>query len=204
VYGEAETGKTSLAIQCSVSNARKGLKTIFVDSDGMFSPLRLSHIAHDDFQDVSPLIFLVRPTTFQEQSFTIDHLEEYLSRGVGLVVFDTITSLYRVEFGSPEDVFTLNRELNRQIACLAQIAKTHKVAILLTSQVRGVFVDDRVEIEPTAKRVLWFWSDVIINLKRRTYPVIEASIEKAIERQLPVRCYLKIEKNGVHEHVQPN
>ncbi|MFB0567888.1 MAG: ATPase domain-containing protein, partial [Candidatus Bathyarchaeia archaeon] len=38
VYGEAETGKTSLAIQCAVNTARIGYKAIFVDSDGTFSP----------------------------------------------------------------------------------------------------------------------------------------------------------------------
>ena len=99
VYGEAETGKSSFAIQCAVNCARIGYKTIFIDSDGTFSTRRLSQIAYYDSEKVSPLIILVRPTTFQEQALAIDHLDEYITRKVGLVVVDTITSLYRVEIG---------------------------------------------------------------------------------------------------------
>ena len=199
VYGEAETGKTSLAIQCAVSSARKGYKTIFIDSDGMFSPRRLSQIAYYDFEETSPLIILVRPTTFQEQASTIDHLDEYITKRVGLVVVDTITSLYRVELGTPEEAFTLNRELNRQVAYLAQIAKTRKVAILITSQVRSIFAEGQVGVEPVATRVLMFWSDVVINLKRTGQTrVLKALLEKHPKRKRSVSCYLKIEKTGVH------
>ena len=41
IYGEAETGKTSLAIQCVVNCARRGFKSLFIDNDGNFSYKRL-------------------------------------------------------------------------------------------------------------------------------------------------------------------
>lgn len=200
VYGEAETGKTALAIQSAVNSARMGCKTIFIDSDSMFFPRRLSQIAFYDFEEVSPLVVLVRPTTFQEQAFTIDQLDNYINKKIGLVVVDTITSLYRVELGSPEESFKLNRELNRQVACLAQIAKTNKVAILITSQVRSTFVDGEVGVEPVATRVLRFWSTVVIHLKQTGQArVIRALLEKHPEHKRSVSCYIKIEKNGVCE-----
>ncbi len=34
IYGEAETGKTTLAMQCAVNCARQGYKTLYVDCDG--------------------------------------------------------------------------------------------------------------------------------------------------------------------------
>ncbi|MEM2915094.1 MAG: ATPase domain-containing protein, partial [Candidatus Bathyarchaeia archaeon] len=55
IYGEAETGKTSLAMQCAINAGRMGYKTLFVDSDGSLSPERLSQIASKDFALVSEL-----------------------------------------------------------------------------------------------------------------------------------------------------
>lgn len=202
IYGEAETGKTSLAIQCAVNVAREGYKAIFVDSDGTFSPRRLSQIAYHDFEDVSPQIVLAKPTTFQEQAFAIDHLDEYITRRVGLLIVDTVTSLYRAELGEPKETFTLNRELNRQVACLAQIAKTHKIATLLTSQVRSVLVQERVSIEPVATRVLKFWSDIVLDLKHTSQTrVIKVVMEKHPKRKRPVCCYLSIERTGIRDYV---
>ena len=201
IYGEAETGKTSLVIQCAVGCARTGYKTIFVDSDGMFSPMRLSQIAYYDFEEISPLIVLVRPTTFEEQAHAIEHLDEYMTRKVRIVVVDTVTSLYRVELGAPRETFALNRELNRQIACLAQIAKTRRVATLITSQVRNIFAEGRVGVEPVATRVLRHWSKVVIQLKSTGRPrLVEVLLEKHPRYKRPRSCYVSIERTGIRDH----
>lgn len=201
VYGEAETGKTSLAIQCAVSCARAGCRTIFVDSDAGFSTRRLSQIAYYDVEKVAPMILWVRPTTFEEQTLVVDHLEEYVTDEVGLVVVDTVTSLYRVEVGAPEKTFKVNRELNRQVASLAQTAKTLKVAVLMLSQVRSIFDEGQVGVEPVATRVLKFWSDVVIKLKDTGQPhTIEAILEKYPEHKRSASCYLSIEKTGIREY----
>lgn len=198
VYGEAETGKSALAVQCAVNCARMGYKSLFIDSDGTFSPKRLSQIAYYDYEKISPLMILMKPSTFQEQVTAIDHLEEYITKKFGLIVVDTITSLYRVELGGPKETFALNRELNRQVAFLAQIAKTHKVAALITSQVRSVFLEEQVGVEPVATRVLKFWSDIVLNLKPTGQTrVIKVLLEKHPERKRSVSCYVKIEGTGI-------
>jgi len=199
VYGEAKTGKTSLAIQCAVNATRLGFKAIFIDSDGTFTPRRLAQIAGRDLNEAAPKITLVQPTTFQEQALAVDRLDEYLTPQVGLVVVDTVTSLYSVEISEPkEKTFKLNRELGRQLACLAQTAKTRMVASLITSQVRNVFLEDFVTVKPVATRVVRFWSDTVLNLKpadhRNTLKVV---LEKHAHRTCPVNCYLSIEENGI-------
>jgi DNA repair protein RadB len=200
VYGEAETGKTSLAIQCAVNTARMGYKVIFVDSDDTFSPVRLSQIAYADTNKVAPSIILVKPTSFLEQASAIDRLDEYLTRNVGLIVTDTVTSLYRLELSGPEKTFTLNRELGRQVAFLAQIAKTRKVAVLVNSQVRNVFFEGVVTMEPVATRVLKFWADIVLNLKHTTQPhIIKAVLEKCPRRRRITSCYFKIDKTGIRD-----
>ncbi|MFQ6095780.1 MAG: ATPase domain-containing protein, partial [Candidatus Bathyarchaeia archaeon] len=164
IYGAAETGKTTLAIQCAINTARMGYKTIYIDSDNSFAPERLSQIASDDIDEVSGSIILIKPSSFTEQGGIIDHLEEYLTAKLGLIVVDTVTSLYRAELGTPRETFTLNRELNRQVAGLAEIAKSHELVVLLTSQVRSVFFPEGSKIVPVATRVLKFWSDIVISL----------------------------------------
>ena len=201
VYGEAETGKSSLAIQCAVNCARAGLKAIFIDSDGTFSSRRLSQIAYHDYEKISPLIILISPATFQEQVHALDHLETYITKKVGLLVVDTITSLYRVELGGPKETFALNRQLNRQIAYLAEIATSHKVATLITSQVRSIFLRDQAAVEPVATRVLKFWSDVVLNFK----PTGQTRLVKAVLEKHPLRrrrssCYLTINETGIRDY----
>jgi DNA repair protein RadB len=202
IYGEAETGKTCLSVQCAVNAARLGYKTIFIDSDGMFPSKRLSQIAHHDLNEVSPMITLVTPSTFKEQALVIDRLEEYLSSTVGLIVVDTVTSLYRAEMGEEkETTFELNRELGRQLACLAQLVRTKKIAVLITSQVRSTFTEGQVEIEPVATRVLRFWSDTVLNLKPTNQRnAVKAVLEKHLKRKCPIECYLCIEKAGVCDY----
>ncbi len=201
VYGEAETGKTSLAIQCAVNAARMDYKTIFVDSDDTFSPVRLSQIAEKDVDDVAPSIALVKPTTFQEQASAIDRLDEYLTKTVGLVIVDTVTSLYRMELGEPKKTFTLNRELGRQMACLAQIAKTRKIVVLVNSQVRSVFLEGVVMVEPVATRVLKFWADIVLNLKHTGQSrTLKAVLEKHPDRKRTISRYFTIGKTGIRDY----
>ena len=200
VYGEAETGKTTLAMQCAVNCARQKCKTLFVDCDGTFSARRLSQIALREFRNISELIILMKPNNFGEQALVVDRLADYMTRSFRLLVVDTITSLYRVKVAEQsEEAFQLNRELNRQIACLAQVAKTQKVAVLLISQVRSVFNEAYTSIEPVGTRVLKFWADTIIVTKPTENPrIVKAILEKSSKKVGPLTCHLKIEETGIH------
>jgi len=201
VYGEAETGKTTLAIQCGVNCARLGLKALYVDSDGSFLPERLSQIAGRDFEEASDAIILAEPSSFDEQAETVDNLERYVLKGFGLIVFDTITSLYRSELADKQETFSLNRELNRQVATLAQIAKSLEVSVLLVSQVRGVIKHDEVDTTPVATRVLRYWSDAVVGLSRASRrSIIKASVEKSGGRETQLSFYLVIDGDGVHDY----
>jgi DNA repair protein RadB len=202
IYGEAETAKTTLAMQCAINCAKQGYKTLFVDCDGTFSTRRLSQIASENFKEIAELTILMKPNDFREQTVVIDQLAEYLTKNFGLLAVDTITSLYRAQIAeSPEKTFQLNRELNRQMALVAQIAKTQKIAVLITSQVRSVFNEVPVSIEPVATRVLKFWADTIIVMKPTENPrIIKAVLEKNPKKVQSLTCYLKIEETGIHEY----
>lgn len=202
VYGEAETGKTTLAMQCAVNCARQGKKTLFIDCDGMFSAKRLSQIASEKFNEIAELIILMKPNNFREQTIIVDRLTDYVNEKFGLVVIDTVTSLYRLRVAeAPDKTFELNRELNRQLASLAQTARTQRTAVLMVSQVQTLFKKDHVSIEPVATRVVKFWADVIINMNLTENPtIVKAILEKASTTVQPMTCYLKIDESGIHEY----
>ncbi|MDH5482604.1 MAG: AAA family ATPase [Candidatus Bathyarchaeota archaeon] len=201
IYGEPETGKTTLAIQCAANCTRQNYKTLFIDCDGTFSARRMSQILSDDLGKAE-LVILMKPEDFHEQTVVVDQLPEYLTKSFGLVIVDTMTSLYRVKVAeSPSRTFELNRELNRQMALSAQIARTQKIAVLVTSQVRSAFHDAQVSIEPVATRVLKFWADTIIALKPTgNSQVIKATVEKNPRKMHPQTCRLKITETGIHEY----
>jgi DNA repair protein RadB len=201
VYGEAETGKTSLAIQCAVNCARRGIKSLFIDTDGTFSYERLSQIAEHDFQKISPFIIITRPTTFQEQSRAIDSLEKVITNKFGLVVIDSVTSLYRVELNDTAETYSANRKLNRQLAVLTQIAKTCGLAVLVISQVRSVPFGETVEMKPVATRVLNYWSDTVLDMRQTGQTrVIKVIREKHPKIKGIGAIYVKIENSGITDY----
>ncbi|RJS85937.1 DNA repair protein RadB [Candidatus Bathyarchaeota archaeon] len=198
IYGEAETGKTSLTIQCAVNLAKIGYRTIFVDSDGTFSPERLCQIAGGEADEVSARIIVVRPNDFWEQSNVIDNLDRYVTAKIGLIIFDTITSLYRAELGTSRETFQLNRELNRQVATLSEVTKEYGIATILTSQVRSVIDRDENRVEPVATRVLKFWSDIVISLRKTHSGHVKARLEKTPSGDKIVECYLAMGPSGIY------
>jgi len=202
IYGEAETGKTTLGIQCAVNCASQNRKTLFVDCDDKFSVQRLIQIASKKFKEVAELIVLAKPYDFSEQALIIDQLGEYVTNNFGLTILDTLTSLYRLRVSElPSKTFELNRELNRQLAVLAQTAKTKKIAVLITSQVHSVLDEDPISVQPVATRVLKFWADTIIELKPTENPqIVEMTLEKSPRKLQPKTNNLRIEESGMHEY----
>jgi DNA repair protein RadB len=200
IYGEAETGKSTLAMQCAVNAAMQNLKVLYVDCDGTFSAKRLSQLSAGKFDQIAELIVLVKPKDFAEQTAFIDRLADYVVNNLGLVVFDTITSLYRLKVAEASGkAFGLNRELNRQMAIVAQTAKIKKVPMMVVSQVRSVFDEPQVAVEPVGTRVLKFWADTIIAMKPAENPqTIKAVLEKP-QREHEATCYLRIDLAGIHD-----
>jgi RecA/RadA recombinase len=172
-----------------------------VDCDNTFSVRRLSQIASDKFKEVAELIILMKPNDFHEQGVVVDRLTDYMTKNFGLVVFDTVTSLYRLSVGeSASKTFEMNRELNRQLAVLAQVARTQKVAVLTTSQVHSALNRVPVSVQPVATRVLKFWADTVIALNPKNSQMIRAVLEKNPRKLQAVTCNLKIEEKGIHEY----
>lgn len=201
VYGEAETGKSTLGIQCAVNCARMEYKTVFIDCDHTFSSRRMAQIAAEELETLAPKIILMQPEDFEQQTFVFDRLSEYISEKVGLIVVDTVTGLYRERLGNMKETFSLNRVLNRQMACLAQITKTRKVASLIISQVRSVVVEEHGLVEPVARRILEFWADITISLKPTAKTnIVRALVRTSMGKRPSKPVFLRIEESGLLDH----
>jgi DNA repair protein RadB len=200
-YGAPETGKSTLAIQCSVNCAIQKLKVLFVDCDNTFSTKRLAQISGDKFDEVAERIILVKPKNFCEQTAFVDQIQDYAGKNVGLIVFDTLTSLYGAEVcETSSKTFSINRELNRQLAILAQTVKICKIPLIITSQVRSILGEQEDNVRPVATRVLKFWAETIIALKPTDQPqTIKAVLEKKHETDNEVVCYVQIGEKGIQD-----
>jgi DNA repair protein RadB len=198
VYGEAGTGKTTLAIQTAIEAARRGSKALYIDTDHSFTHQRFSQLAGEDSGTLSEQILLFYPETFSAQTSLVESIENYLTTLTRLLVVDTITSLYRVSLGSAERTFSLNRELNRQLAYLSEVALRQKLVVLLTSQVHTRIDFPFGRIEPVARRTLAHWPRTIIRIRNTpAQSRKEITIERRRGRQTSsLRCLAKLTGRG--------
>ena len=203
IYGEPESGKTTLAMQIAYHCATQNQKVLFIDCDNTFYAKRLSQISGDKFDEVAERIILMKPKDFREQIAVVDQIQDYASTNVGLIIIDTFTSLYSAKVSETQGKakgFGVNRELNRQLAILAQMVKTRKIPVIVTSQVRSVFNDQSTSVRPVATRVLKFWADTIIALKpTNNFKKIKVTLEKACEIDREVICYVQIGEKGIED-----
>lgn len=201
IYGAAKTGKTTIALQCTVAATQKHIKTIYLDCQNSFSTERFAQIASSDLRSISSLIYIFKLHSFNEQTSLIENLDKYLSDTTELIIVDTITSLYRLELQTPERIFEANRILNRQLAYLNHIAKTSKAAILITSQVHDSLHEETVLIEPVAMRVLKYWSHNILKITLgdtiNTRRILREKSTRPIAPQTLGECQIELKTLGI-------
>jgi RecA/RadA recombinase len=189
-YGESGSGKTTIAVSLAAGllRADPAAMVAYVDSDAKFSPVRFKQVTGTE--DYLRRLLYAQPTTFEEQVEAIDGLPEQLKPG-DLAVFDSITGLYRVETGDAKKTFTENKELNRQLGQLKEIAMTVGIAIFITGQVRSILDSPIPAVEPVAPRLLRYWSDTVIRLDNTPmFGVKQATIEKPLAVRGAVRIAL--------------
>jgi len=146
IYGPAGAGKTTMALLAAIETAKRGKKTIFVDTEGGFSITRLKQLTENYKKAFNSIIFL-NPTTFEQQHSSIDKLRKLINSKIGLVVIDTISMLYRLERSvGDESSHEFNRKLGVEIEALTEIARKKKIPVIVTNQVYTNFENDRVSV----------------------------------------------------------
>ena len=143
IAGPPGCGKTNFVILASCSQAKKGNKVLFVDTEGGFSVERVNQIVgNENAEKVLENIFLLKPTNFDEQKKDfIKLLNSVKKEDIGLIVIDGMAMLYRLEIGEAntlkdeEKIREVNREIAKQMRILAEISRKQNIPVLITNQV---------------------------------------------------------------------
>jgi len=179
IAGVPGCGKTNLCFLVACSQAKKGKKVIFMDTEGGFSVERIKQIAGESYEEILKNIFLLEPTSFEEQKkMFFKLLEKVRKEQIGLIVVDGMSMLYRLELGEVnkseenDKVREINREVARQMRALAEISRKQKIPVIITNQVYSSFLSEEQwrngaekETNIVGGDLFKYWSKCIIELK---------------------------------------
>lgn len=167
LYGGAGTGKTNFCLLAAVSQARKGNKVIFIDTEGGFSVERIKQLVgeKDGHKEVLNNIFLLKPTSFKEQKESFAELNKRLKDQIDLIIVDGMTILYRLDFADAREknelaMQTINSELAKQMKTLAEIARKKNIPVLVTNQIYKWENEDKM----VGGDILKYWGKCLIEL----------------------------------------
>ncbi|WEL19107.1 DNA repair and recombination protein RadB [Candidatus Nanohalococcus occultus] len=177
VFGESGTGKTNLCVQVAAEVAANGKKVIYIDTEGGFSPERFVQVASEDALEE---VTMFEPLDFEQQENVLDSLEEAVDQETGLVVIDSLVSLYRLEVND-NNASDINQKLSGQLSELSKIARKHEIPVMVTNQVYSNFDGDGLEL--VGKDVPRYWSKCLLQLENDEKSLRTVAIEK--HRSLP-------------------
>lgn len=213
IYGPGGSGKSNLCIIITTSQARKGNKVIFIDTEGGFSTERFKQIHQGTKEEIETAlqnILLLKPTSFAEQEKAFDQMLKHVKKQtISLIIIDSIAMLYRLELGDAiqskdnEKISEVNRKLAKQLRALNEIARKQNIPIIVTNQVYSTFTqnpDDQTierQVSMVGGDLLKYWSKCLIELKG--YNNKRKLILKK-HRSLPVKeLAFEITKTGIRK-----
>lgn len=162
IYGPPGSGKTNLCLLAMAS--LKDKKIIYVDTEGSFSLSRFKQIC-PEFKEILDRTIFLTPTTYAEQKDAFEFLRQNVDEKFGLIIIDSIASLYRLELAINNDAINANRELGVHMAILTEIARKKHIPVIITNQVYSDF-DDKIKIRTVGGDVVRYWSRALVELQK--------------------------------------
>ncbi len=178
LYGPGGSGKTNFALLVAVSQAKKGNKVIYMDTEGGFSTERIKQIIQNSevLEDILNNILLLNPTSFEEQELDFGKLLKHVKQGnITLIIVDSIAMLYRLELGDAiksglPEIQEVNRKLARQLRALNEIARKQNIPVIVTNQVYSEFSKEKEEekkFSMVGGDLLKYWSKCLIEIQNQ-------------------------------------
>ncbi len=179
IAGPPGSGKTNFCLLATCSQAKKGHKVIFIDTEGGFSSERVKQIVEENYKEILNNILLLEPKSFEEQKKIFQKLLDSVKKEqVSLIVIDGMAMLYRLELGDAvkmgeaEFIKGVNREVANQMRVLAEIARVQNIPIIITNQVYKEFQSEKewkkgkkAEVNLVGGDLFKYWSKCIIELE---------------------------------------
>ncbi len=179
IAGPPGCGKTNLGILVACSQAKKGNKVMFVDTEGGFSVERVKQIVGEGYEEFLKNVLLIEPGNFLDQCNVLSDLSSKIKKEhISLVVIDGMAMLYRLELGGAvkekddEKIRNINRDVAGQMKNLSELARREELPIVITNQVYSGFLS-KEDLQNGVERctnivggdLMKYWSKCIIELK---------------------------------------
>lgn len=144
-FGEFRCGKTQLShtlcvtAQLPTDVGGGNGKVAFIDTENTFRPERIVEIAQRfelDPDDVLENILVARAYTSEHQVELLDHVAARMaSDRFALLIVDSATALFRVDFSGRGELADRQQKLNRFMSSLTKISEQFGIAVWVTNQV---------------------------------------------------------------------
>ncbi len=157
LYGSFRTGKSQLCHQSIIQafllphSPTTPYTAVFIDTEGTFRPERIMQMAafhHLSADDVLKKTYIIRVNSITEMKLALLKIQELLQncirRGnpIPLLVIDSLTHYYRVEFGKDSQKSTkILAEFQHILSSLSSWAHDYNLVVLCTSQVTASMSD---------------------------------------------------------------
>lgn len=136
-YGPPGSGKTTVCFT-SCAKLPSPFKSVYIDTEGTFRQERIEQIAKARKINISLkniLVSQVLATSKLENCIdSIDELVQ-LDPTIKLIIVDSMTNLYRVEYSGPAKLLQRQQQLMRYMYKLRHLALSKKLIVVITNQV---------------------------------------------------------------------
>jgi len=139
LYGRSNSGKTQVAMQSAMLCAQSGRTSLFVDTEGSFRPERVEEMARARGLEPGGIlnrIVYARCDSASEQMETVRMMPtRRATSSAGLVVVDTLTRNFTLEFPGKPNLSSRQEALNVHLSEMARDGYLNGRAYLLTNRV---------------------------------------------------------------------
>jgi len=174
IYGPPGAGKTNFCLLAMAALSEK--KILYVDTEGSFSIARFKQVC-PHFEEVLERTIFLTPTTYNEQKDAFEFMKKAVDEKFGLIIIDSIASLYRLELGVSNDIQNVNRELGLHMALLTEIARKKKIPVLMTNQVYADF-EDKERTRAIGGDTMKYWSRAMLEVQKSRGDIRKLTIVK--------------------------
>ncbi|VVC03159.1 DNA repair and recombination protein RadA [Candidatus Burarchaeum australiense] len=144
-YGKFSSGKTQLAFQLAVNVQQPvdkgglGGSVLYIDTESTFRPERVKQLAEAlgmDGEQVLKNIHVAKAVNSDHQMLLIEKADEIVKeKNIKLVIVDSLTSFFRVEYLGRAALGERQQKLNKHVHALQKLADTNNLAVFVTNQV---------------------------------------------------------------------
>lgn len=174
MYGPAASGKTTLCMYVAGKKLAQRQRVLYIDAEQSLNLERFHEVTMLGHPEME-LLLILRPKTLNELHEAVMKIPD-LMRLVGLIVIDTIGTLYRRE--AADNLKETSALLERQMRMLSEISK--RVPVIITNQVGSVMGSN--EVRMVGGKLVEKWASTLIELKRE--PRI-MHVKRPEERRIP-------------------